>query len=193
MKDKGAEVEAVSPIHLFGKSDHYTPISGLSEPPPAPTISDRRIDANEMINLIFGPKAKIAYSIVILIAFIPHLAGYVMIFSLSMSAFVPVLWETCNDFDAESCRGIYTFWAVFYCILMTGLTFVGYARLFKFQVVFLCFKLIMFVMMIVTCIHLIATDSEIDDNGHRSSSGATVFDGRYLGAAMAVMWHSASP
>ena len=160
---------------------------------PKPEISDRRIDACEMIKLIYGQKAYVAYSITYVLVTLPSLAAYVMLFSASFAANVPLFTlGTCNILEDASptCRYIYTAYGLMFCIGMLVLTLVGFAEQKIFQLAMGVARFIVFSLFYVCALHLIFAEKEIDSAAHDSKGGAPLFNAAGMGLVLPITWGS---
>ena len=130
IKEAGREIKALDAKALLNNPGGHSPIVDMDDCP-KPEISDRRIDACEVIRLLYGQKAYVVYSITYVFVTLPSLAAYVMLFSASFAANVPLFTlGTCNIYEdsSASCRYIYTAYGLLFCTGMLILTLVGFAE-----------------------------------------------------------------
>jgi hypothetical protein len=126
LKDKAEELTPISPLRIFKRSDMYAPVTASDIP--APKITERRIDNNEMLGLIFGKWWKVAHTALLCFAKIPNIVAYVIVFGASFAANVPLFGSTCNVYEDSSseCHMVYMFWALIFCGIVTVLTLINY-------------------------------------------------------------------
>jgi len=129
-----------------------------------PVISDTPIEVNTMMNYLFGTPGQIIYTIFAFITFELMLAAHITVFASSFTQYIPI-FDLCNVYESDGifneCRNKYLFYGgVYLCIVIT-LTQIGLGEQKLIQVLSTILRLLIFILMFITAILAIATDTPL--------------------------------
>lgn len=138
-----------------------------------PEIVDRRFDLSTIVGMMFGSLFGKLYMFGLYLFLTGAQVSYVSIFASSFSSTIPLGFsDVCNIYEDEeffgACRPNYWIYLVIYSIIMMYLTIKGLREQRWMQAALTIMRFVIMFLIIVTCLALIATSSNIKNNDHVS-------------------------
>lgn len=138
-----------------------------------PEIVDRRFDVSSLCEMVFGRKFGIFYMVCLYLFLTGALVSYVSIFASSFAATIPLGFvNECNIYEDEEffggCRINYWFYLAIYSGCMMYLTIKGLREQRWMQTILTFMRFLIIFLILITCIALIATGSNIKNSDHVS-------------------------
>jgi len=124
--------EVIATIRDKEKENYDGEVTDLvvsSEDIPTPKITRRRFDYMMVVRLTLGETAYVIACVTLTFYCILLCSSYVMVFSSSFAATVPIAgMGTCNVYEdsSDTCTGLYLIWGIIFLFFMTALTLYGY-------------------------------------------------------------------
>jgi hypothetical protein len=154
-----------------------------------PEITDRRLDICQLVLIILGSKMHFLYSVMFCLTLVINLAAFVMMFSASMAANIPLPgFEPCNVYEDAGCRSLYSIWGSIFGAAMMILTIVSYEKQKTYQTIVFFMRFVVFGLGFICCLHLIFTEKTIDSDEHRANDAGSLIDFRYYGLIVPITW-----
>lgn len=131
-----------------------------------PEIVDRRFDLSTIVSMMLGPTFGKLYMVGMYLFLTGAQVSYVSIFASSFASTIPLGFsELCNIYEDEeffgACRPNYWIFLTIYSVLMMYLTIKGLREQRWMQAILTIMRFFIMFIILVTCIALIATGSNI--------------------------------
>jgi amino acid permease len=186
MREQGHQVHPVS-FSGFIKLLKNQPDPLLSLSPIEPEISERRLDASKIVQILLGKTFGYIYLVVLYIYLIGSETAYAVVFSTIFAAYIPLGFNGRCKVEPglyNSCKPNYWVFLLIFSALMAYLTLKGFKEQRWFQAVMSFMRFFVITLVILTSVIAAATHSYLDDDGYNEISMPPLIDFKLLGRAI---------
>jgi amino acid permease len=168
-----------------------------------PSITDRRLDVTEIVRLLFGGKWAKIYLMLLSLVMLGILTAYCAIFASSFAANIPLNESgPCNIYETSGfyndCKWRYWVFLILFFIIEACLVLASFSEQRWLQAVMTGMRIAVIVVIIVTCIAAILTDTRIDDDGGNNAGYSPPFNPAMIASSVliplfAYLYHAQLP
>jgi len=168
MREAGVEVEPLT-FKGFLSLLKYKQVSLLNPSTLAPTITDRRLDASKVVQVLLGDKFGYAFLVILYIYLIGTETAYAAIFATIFAANIPLGFNDHCEVDKysgvyNSCKPNYWFFLMIFSVLTIYLTIKGFKEQRWFQALMSIMRFLVIGLVLLTCFYAIGTGSHLSDD-----------------------------
>jgi amino acid permease len=158
-----------------------------------PEITNRRLDAAEIVKEVFGGPMYVIYVIGIFCFLIGSEVAYASIFSSSLAAHIPLgALSTCDIYaptaSLSSCRVNYRIFTAVFSVLMVYFTIKGFSEQVWMQSVMTFMRFLVMVVVISASLHSIATHSNFSNTDFNNVEWPPAFNSAAIGKAIPILF-----
>lgn len=189
LKEQGHQIAPVRVFDLFkpAPSENTELLKNTSI---VPVIADRKFDLFEMTSITMGRSQGKFVILVYIISTYPCLVAYLSIFSISLASNIPLFGYTCNLYEESGffsdCKFIYWGFLMIFSAYILIISFFPMNEHKYVQVSLSIFRFVVFILMIITGLYAIITNSKLSGSGQRDTSPA-FFELEYLGRVLFIV------
>jgi amino acid permease len=185
-REQGHQVPPVSFIGFIKLlRNHPDPL--LSQSPAEPDISERRLDASKIVQVLLGKTFGYVYLAVLYIYLIGSETAYAAVFSTIFAAYIPLGFNGRCKVDPgvyNSCKPNYWVFLLIFSVVTVYLTLKGFKEQRWFQAVMSFMRFFVITLVVLTAIIAAATHSYLDDDGYNELRMPPLIDFKLLGRAL---------
>mmetsp|Transcript_25804 Transcript_25804/g.45494 ORF Transcript_25804/g.45494 Transcript_25804/m.45494 type:complete len:485 (-) Transcript_25804:2683-4137(-) len=165
----------------------------LLDPEYMPEITDRRLDAAEVVRVVFGGPMYVLYVVGIFCYFIGTETAFASVFSSSLANHIPLgplptcdIYETKDFFDP--CRLNYWGYLLIFSGLMIYLTIKGFSEQVWMQSVMTLMRFFVIFTVIVASLYSIATNTNFDNSQYNPVDWPPAFNSAAFGRTLPIIF-----
>lgn len=158
-----------------------------------PEITNRRMDAAEIVRVVFGGPMYVVYVVGIFCYFIGIETAFASVFSSSLAANIPLgPLKECDIYDTKEfmspCRLNYWGYLVIYSVLMVYFTIKGFSEQVWMQSAMTFMRFFVIATVVVASLYSIATHTNFSDDDYNPVEWPPAFDTGALGKAVPIIF-----
>mmetsp|Transcript_3680 Transcript_3680/g.7872 ORF Transcript_3680/g.7872 Transcript_3680/m.7872 type:complete len:489 (+) Transcript_3680:23-1489(+) len=157
----------------------------------SPDITERRLDITELVRLLFGPTWAKVYLVLVSLLMLGILTAYSAIFASSFAGTIPLDSSgACNIYEYSGffndCKWKYWIFLIVFFAAETALVLASFSEQRWIQASMTGMRIGVIIIVLITCIAAIASDTRIDGDGDNNAHYSPPFNPLFLAPAITV-------